>query len=70
MFCGWIFSRKAFFASVLIVAVLKGSGTAQMDSAKIFGFAVDESGNYVGNVDIELIDLDRGLHRRVALEAT
>jgi len=49
----------------MVIVVLTGLGNAQTDSARIFGFVVDGSGRYLANVDVELFDLDRGLHRKV-----
>ena len=59
-------SLGRIFATVTMLIVgLTGVGNAQTDSARIFGFVVDGSGHYLENVDIELFDLDRGLHRKV-----
>lgn len=65
MFRRYITLRSVFPLLAILISGLGGLGTAQTDTAKVFGFVVDPSGHYMANVTIELVDLDRGLRRRV-----
>lgn len=65
----YITLRRVFPLVAIVITALGRLGTAQTDTAKIFGFVVDHSGRYMANVTIELVDLDRGVRRRVKTNA-
>jgi hypothetical protein len=58
-----VLSKGVLLLGAMFLGMLSGSGIAQMDTTKVFGYVIDGSGRYMANVDIELVDLERGLRR-------
>lgn len=63
-------TKRIWLVLALAIGLLKNFGPAQTDSAKIVGYVTDRSGHhYIAGVTVELIDLDRGLHRKARTDS-
>jgi hypothetical protein len=69
MLPGSIASIRRFWPYSLLLIIVVVSADAQIDSAQISGVVKDRSGRYIDGASVDLVDLDRGLHRRTQTNA-